>query len=108
MAEGEGNISSLQREVDRLTLLLSKAQEAETVQKERALALSQDLQEATAAHSVTQGRLGALQKTLGQTENERRQLQVSRQTDGQYGRKSECVDVWLLSGVCRRTQIIRV
>lgn len=77
MAEGESRISSLQREVDRLTALLSKAQDGESVQKERALALSQSLQEATAAHSATQGRLAALQKTLGQAESERRQLQVS-------------------------------
>lgn len=77
VAEGESHVSSLQREVDRLTASLSKAQDGESVQKERALALSQSLQEAVAAHSATQGRLAALQKTLGQAESERRQLQVS-------------------------------
>ncbi len=76
VSEGEARVASLQREVERLTALLSKAQDGESVQKERVLTLSQSLQEATAAHSATQGRLAALQKTLGQVETERRQLQV--------------------------------
>lgn len=80
MAEGEARLASLQREVERLTALLSKAQDGESVHKERVLALSQSLQEATAAHSATQGRLAALQKTLGQAETERRQLQVRTET----------------------------
>lgn len=80
MAEGEARLASLQREVERLTALLSKAQDGESVHKERVLALSQSLQEATTAHSATQGRLAALQKTLGQAETERRQLQVRTET----------------------------
>lgn len=80
VAEGEARLASLQREVERLTALLSKAQDGESVHKERVLALSQSLQEATAAHSATQGRLAALQKTLGQAETERRQLQVRTET----------------------------
>lgn len=93
MAEGESRISSLQREVDRLTALLSKAQDGESVQKERALAFSQSLQEVTAAHSATQGRLAALQKTLGQAESERRQLQVSaeRLTSRERERSAEMI-----------------
>lgn len=79
VTEGEARLASLQREVERLTAVLSKAQDGESVHKERVLALSQSLQEATAAHSATQGRLSTLQKTLGQAETERRQLQVRYQ-----------------------------
>ena len=72
-------MSALQREVERLTQLLAKALEGESSQRERVQSLAQSLQEATAAHSATQGRLSTLQKTLGLAEQERRQLQVSKE-----------------------------
>lgn len=76
VAEGESCVASLQREVDRLSQALSKAQEGEVCLREKNQSLSQSLQEATVAHSATQGRLVALQKTLGLAEQDRRHLQV--------------------------------
>lgn len=70
---------SLQREVERLSQLLAKAQEGESGQRERVQSLALSLQEATSAHSATQGRLSTVQKSLGLAEQERRQLQVSRE-----------------------------
>uniref|UniRef100_A0A673XCW3 Ciliary rootlet coiled-coil, rootletin n=1 Tax=Salmo trutta TaxID=8032 RepID=A0A673XCW3_SALTR len=69
-------VTSLQRELDRLSQALSKAQEGEVCLREKNQSLSQSLQEATVAHSATQGRLVALQKTLGLAEQDRRHLQV--------------------------------
>lgn len=76
MVEAEARVSSLQREVDRVSSLLSKAQDLESVQRDRAQTLSQSLQDSNAAHSATQGRLATLQKNLTLTEQERKQLQV--------------------------------
>lgn len=87
VAEGESCVTSLQRELDRLTQALSKAQEGEVCLREKNQSLSQSLQEATVAHSATQGRLVALQKTLGLAEQDRRHLQVGGEEPlmGQYG-----------------------
>ena len=70
-------MSLLQREVERLSQALLKAQEAESLLKEKSASLNQSLQEATATHSSTQGRLVALQKTLCVAEQDKRLLQVS-------------------------------
>uniref|UniRef100_A0A8C7KRB4 Rootletin-like n=1 Tax=Oncorhynchus kisutch TaxID=8019 RepID=A0A8C7KRB4_ONCKI len=84
-------VASLQREVDRLSQALSKAQEGEVCLREKNQSLSQSLQEATVAHSATQGRLVALQKTLGLAEQDRRHLQErvdgarASLTDGKRG-----------------------
>lgn len=87
VAEGESRVTSLQREVDRLSQALSKVHEGEACLREKTQNLSQSLQEATAAHSATQGRLVALQKTLGLAEQDRRHLQVGGEEPlmGQYG-----------------------
>ena len=69
-------MASLQREVERLSHALLKAQEGEGLLKERNQSLSQSLHEASATHSTTQGRLLTLQKTLSTSEQEKRQLQV--------------------------------
>lgn len=76
VVETEARVSSLQREVDRVSSLLSKAQDVESVQRDRIQSLSQSLQDSNAAHSVNQGRLATLQKNLTHTEQERKQLQV--------------------------------
>uniref|UniRef100_A0A8C7GH56 Ciliary rootlet coiled-coil, rootletin n=1 Tax=Oncorhynchus kisutch TaxID=8019 RepID=A0A8C7GH56_ONCKI len=68
-------VTSLQRELERLSQALSKVHEGEACLREKTQNLSQSLQEATAAHSATQGRLVALQKTLGLAEQDRRHLQ---------------------------------
>uniref|UniRef100_A0A8C8DBX3 Rootletin-like coiled-coil domain-containing protein n=1 Tax=Oncorhynchus tshawytscha TaxID=74940 RepID=A0A8C8DBX3_ONCTS len=84
-------VASLQREVDRLSQALSKAQEGEVCLREKNQSLSQSLQEATVAHTATQGRLVALQKTLGLAEQDRRHLQErvdgarASLTDGKRG-----------------------
>ena len=69
-------MAGLQREAERLGQALLKVQEGEVLLKERNQSLSQSLQEASAAHSATQGRLVALQKSLSTSEQEKRQLQV--------------------------------
>lgn len=74
--DAEIRIGSLQKEVDRLTALLSRAQDAECVQREKVQSVSHSLQEATSAHSTTQGRLCTLQKNLSTSEQDRRLLQV--------------------------------
>lgn len=76
VAEREARVSQLQRDVDRLSQNLLKAQEGESALKEKAASLSQTLQEVTASHSSTQSRLLALQKTLGSAEQDKRLLQV--------------------------------
>lgn len=70
-------MASLQREVERLSQALLKAQEGEALLKERSQSLNQNLQEASATHSATQGRLVTLQKNLSASEQEKRQLQAS-------------------------------
>lgn len=79
-------MTSLQSEVERLNQALLKAQESESLLKEKTISLNQSLQEATAAHSSTQGRLAALQKTLSVTEQDKRHLQV-RQRRNKPGKK---------------------
>jgi len=69
-------VASLQREVERLSQALLKVQEAEGLLKEKSQGLNQSLQEASTAHSATQGRLVTLQKNLSVSEQEKRQLQV--------------------------------
>ena len=76
VAEGESRVSSLLREVEKLSQALSKAQEGESSLREKNQTLSQSLQEATAAHSATQGRLAVVQKSQCLAEQDRRQLQV--------------------------------
>lgn len=76
VADGEARVSQLQREVDRLSQAVLKAQEGESVLKEKATSLSQTLQEVTDSHSSTQSRLLALQKTLSSAEQDKRLLQV--------------------------------
>lgn len=70
-------MSLLQREVERLSQALLKAQEGENSLKEKTTSLKKSLQEASAAHSCTQSRLAALQKTLSAAEQDKRLLQVS-------------------------------
>lgn len=70
-------MSLLQREVERLSQALLKAQESESVLKEKTSSLKKSLQEAVASHSSTQSRLTALQKTLTVAEQDKRLLQVS-------------------------------
>lgn len=70
-------MSLLQREVERLSQALLKAQEGESVLKEKTSSLKKSLQEATASHGSTQSRLAALQKTLSVAEQDKRLLQVS-------------------------------
>ena len=77
VAEGEARVSLLQREVERLSQALLRAQEGESALKEKTASLSQTLQEAAAAHSGTQSRLVALQKTLSLVEQDKKLLQVS-------------------------------
>lgn len=77
MAEGEARVSLLQREVERLNQALLKAQEGESLLKEKSTCLNQSLQEAAATHSSTQSRLAALQKTLTLAEQDKRLQQVS-------------------------------
>lgn len=78
VADGEVRVSLLQREVERLSQALVKAQESESLLKEKTLSLNHSLQEATAAHSSTQSGLAALQKTLSVTEQEKNLLQVCK------------------------------
>lgn len=70
-------MSLLQREVEKLSQALLKAQDGETLLKGKTTSLSQSLQDAAASHSSTQGRLAALQKTLTATEQDKRLQQVS-------------------------------
>lgn len=77
VAEGEARVSVLQREVDKLSQALLKAQENESLLKERTASLNMSLNEATTAHSSSQSRLAALQKSLTVSEQEKQQLQVS-------------------------------
>lgn len=74
-------MSLLQREVERLSQALLKAQEGESFLKEKTSSLKNSLQEAAASHSGTQSRLAALQKALSVAEQDKRLLQV-RQTEG--------------------------
>lgn len=78
VADGEVRVSLLQREVERLSQALVKAQESESLLKEKTLSLNHSLQESTAAHSSTQSGLAALQKTLSVTEQEKNLLQVCK------------------------------
>lgn len=84
-------MSILQREVERLSQALLKAQEGESLLKEKSTSLNQSLQEVAAAHSSTQTRLAALQKSLSTAEQDKRHLQVSetetKTGGGQGGRK---------------------
>ena len=77
VAEGEARVSLLQREVERLSQALLKAQESESALKEKTSSLKKSLQEAAASHSSTQSRLTGLQKTLTVAEQDKRLLQVS-------------------------------
>lgn len=86
-------MSLLQREVERLSQALLKAQEAESLLKEKSTSLNQGLQEAAAAHSSTQSRLVALQKTLSLAEQDKRLLQVS-ETEGD---KKKPETMWMKS-----------
>lgn len=70
-------MSVLQREVDRLNQALLKAQEGESLLKEKFTSLNQSLQGVSAAHSSTETRVAALQKTLSVAEQDKRHLQVS-------------------------------
>lgn len=76
VAEGDARVSVLQKEADRLNQALLRCQEAESAVREKAVSLSQTLQEVTASHSDTQTRLLALQKALSSSEQDRRLLQV--------------------------------
>lgn len=76
VAEGEARVSLLQREVERLTQTLLRAQEGDATLREKAVSLSQTLQEVTASHSGTQSRLLSLQKALSSSEQDKRRLQV--------------------------------
>ena len=71
-------MSQLQREVDRLTQSLLRAQESECLLKERAASLNLSISEATAAQSSSQSRLALLQKSLTTSELEKQQLQVRK------------------------------
>ena len=82
MADGEARASLLQREVERLSQALLRAQEGESVLKETVSSLRKSLQEAAAAHSSTQSRLAALQKMLSAAEQDKRLLQVSETGKG--------------------------
>lgn len=83
MAEGEARVSLLQREVERLSQALLTAQEGESLLKEKSASLNQSLQEVAAAHSSTQSRLAALQKTLTVAEQDKRLQQVSVMVENQ-------------------------
>uniref|UniRef100_A0A8B9RJA6 Ciliary rootlet coiled-coil, rootletin n=1 Tax=Astyanax mexicanus TaxID=7994 RepID=A0A8B9RJA6_ASTMX len=76
VVDAESRVAALQREMDRLTAVLCKVQDAECVQREKAQTVSLTLQETAAAHSATQGRLATLQKSLSTAEQDRRLLQV--------------------------------
>lgn len=69
-------MSLLQREVERLSQALLKTQEGESLLREKATSLNQSLQEAASAHSSSQSRLAALQKTLTVAEQDKRLQQV--------------------------------
>lgn len=71
-------MSVLQREVERLSHALLKAEEEESVLKEKMSSLRMSLQEAAASQSAQQSRLAALQKMLAEAERDRRLLQVSQ------------------------------
>lgn len=82
-AEGEARVSLLQREVERLSQALLKAQEGESALREKTSVLKKSLQEAAASHGSTQGRVAALQKTLSAAEQDKRILQVSATEGGE-------------------------
>ena len=77
VAEGEVRVALLQRDVERLSQALLKAQESESSLKEKVTSLNQSLQEVAAAHSSTETRRAALQKSLSVSEQDKRPLQVS-------------------------------
>lgn len=93
VAEGEARVSLLQREVERLSEALLKAQEGESLLKEKTSSLKKSLQEAAASHGSTQSRLAALQKMLSAAEQDKRLLQVS---ETEWGERPWTV--WLKSG----------
>lgn len=84
VAEGEARTSLLQREVERLSQALFKAQENESLLREKAMSLKKSIQEAAASHNNTQSRVTALQKVLSEAEQDKRLLQVSK-TEGKQG-----------------------
>lgn len=86
-------MSLLQREVERLSQALLKAQEGESLLKEKASSLKKSLQEAAASHGSTQSRLAALQKALSAAEQDKRLLQVS-ETEG----KNRPWAMWMETG----------
>lgn len=63
--------------MERLSQALLKAQEDESLLREKTSSLRKSLQEAVASHSSTQSRLATLQKTLTEAEQTKRMLQVS-------------------------------
>lgn len=63
--------------MERLSQALLKAQEDESLLREKTSSLRKSLQEAAASHSSTQSRLATLQKTLTEAEQTKRMLQVS-------------------------------
>lgn len=83
-----------------LSQTLLKAQEGETLLREKITSLNQTIQEAAALQSSTQGRMAALQKTLSMAEQDRRLLQVREKTKGFKQRGSDVnVDVRII--LCR-------
>ncbi len=82
-------MSLLQREVERLSQALLKAQEGESLLKEKTSSLKKSLLEAAASHGSTQSRLAALQKALSAAEQDKRLLQVS-ETGGKKTSLEQC------------------
>lgn len=72
--------------MERLSHALLKAQEDESVLKEKMSSLRKSLQEAAASQSGHQSRLAALQKILTESERDKQLLQVS-ETGGKYNRR---------------------
>lgn len=63
--------------MERLSQALLKAQEDESLLREKTSSLRKSLQEAAASHSSTQSRLATLQKMLTEAEQTKRMLQVN-------------------------------
>lgn len=74
-------MSLLQRDVERLSQALLKAQDGESFLREKTSSLKKSLQEAEASHSSTQSCLASVQKMLSVAEQDKRLLQVS-ETEG--------------------------